>query len=358
MALELVDLALDHLQEALDSVDDSEGEGSEQLWRLAEIHQAAWRAMPPDPAALARDLLDKEMEAQWDHFSGALDTYADLLGETGLAEYRRLAHEAWTTLRSHRNDARRSSLAGIIDRLAARDGDLDARIALRAADLSSAHDYLGLARLCLDGRRPDDALKWAQEGCWRFEDRPDQRLEVFTAELLRQRGCAAEAGELLWRVFERAPSLELVRQLKAQGDETAALERVLSVLRDRARAASDWRSREAAGLLVQVLIDEGRLAEAHAAAAANGCSDSVLEALAKASEPSLPALALEVYERLVEARVADASRSGYEAARRLVGRMGELRRRGGADHAQAAYVQNLMTRHRLKRSFVKMLQDG
>jgi hypothetical protein len=52
----------------------------------------------PDPLRLARDLFAREMEDDYGAFDGALALYADVLGEAGQTEYRRLAAEAWEKL--------------------------------------------------------------------------------------------------------------------------------------------------------------------------------------------------------------------------------------------------------------------
>jgi hypothetical protein len=65
------------------------------LGRARDIHLAAVREVRPEPMRLARDLFAREMADEYGTFAGAVALYADVLGETGLAEYHRLAAEAW-----------------------------------------------------------------------------------------------------------------------------------------------------------------------------------------------------------------------------------------------------------------------
>ena len=96
-----------------------------------------------------------------------------------------------------------------------RDGDVVARIALRAKDLSSPWSYLQLAEFCAEQGREDEALRWAEEGIWIFEDgRPDERLVLFAAGLLSKAGRKADAEAHVRRVFEKAPSLHLYIRLR------------------------------------------------------------------------------------------------------------------------------------------------
>ena len=192
LALRLLDNFFACMGQALQSVDDSNGHGGRLLTRGAELHLKACRAACPEPIALARDLFRRETEGEWGTFHGASRTYRDLLGTAGLAEYRRLAEVAWADIKPLRGGARRVRedrsamhypLQSILESFAARDGDIDAMIAIRAKDLSSAYAYLHIAKLCADQARVADALKWAEEGLWQFEDDPDERLVAFASDL-------------------------------------------------------------------------------------------------------------------------------------------------------------------------------
>ena len=82
----------------MDHVDDSDGEMGGILGRLGDLHLAACEVARPDPVLLAGRLFAWELGGQWDVFTGAVLTYADVLGETGLAEYRRRAEVEWATV--------------------------------------------------------------------------------------------------------------------------------------------------------------------------------------------------------------------------------------------------------------------
>ena len=101
-----------------------------------------------------------------------------------------------------------------------------------------------------------------------------------------------------------------------------------------------------AGLLVETLARERRLAAAWAAARRHGCPEGTWLALAEASDGDMPGEALAVYERLVERQAGLASKHGYAAARRLVAGMGSLRARHGEGAAHRADVEALLARHR------------
>ncbi len=319
----------------------------------------------------ARQLFARETDSHWDFFNGASKTYADVLGDAGLAEYRRLANNAWQTIKPRRAGGRqtydqessaRDSLAAILEGFAVRDGDVDARIAIRSKDLSTAYDYLGIAQLCLDQGRREDGLKWAEEGLWQFEDNPDQRLVFFTADLYRRIGRKQDAGQLLWQTFERLPSIELFQRLKSAAGPgkvavDAVVDRAVALLRaklDKTEAKARWSSpRE---LLLQVLMSEKRLMEAWQVVRDHGCSDPLRMDLARASEQSHPDEALSTYTHGIERLASLGGQGNYEEASKLIGRMQSIRRRLGTDADQATFFADFTIRHKAKRNLMKLLQ--
>jgi uncharacterized Zn finger protein len=355
LALKLVERGIDRIERAIGSIDDSDGHCGGLLQRAGEIHLAAARAVGPEPVQFARDLFARELESDFDTFDGAARLYADVLGKEGLAEYRRLAVKAWEKIpqRSggagddHEFSSGHYRLTNMLDVFAERDGDVDARIALRARDLSSPWRYLELAEFCLAQGRKDEALRRAEEGMWIFEDRPDERLVLFAAGLLSKAGRKTEAVAHLWRFFEKKPSRELYARLRKLGGDTAR-ERAVRFLETRLDAMQPARRDGTAEFLVRILVSEKNFAAAWAAARTYKVAILVKEDLARASEAAHPREALEVYAERVEQLVRN---SGYAEAAKLIARMARLRNAA----EQSAYVADLKMRHVRKRNFMKLL---
>lgn len=88
----LSECAADLAEGALGFIDDSDGGMSLVAEQLRELHLTACEQARPQPITLARNLFERERHGgDLEVFYGALETYADVLGEVGLAEYRRLA---------------------------------------------------------------------------------------------------------------------------------------------------------------------------------------------------------------------------------------------------------------------------
>lgn len=355
VAFKLAERAIDRIVKAVGSVDDSDGHCGGLLERARDIHLEAAQAARPDAVALARNLFARQMADGYDAFHAAVAIYADVLGEEGLNEYRRLATKAWEKLPSRRagreqdevsDDYRR--LIGILDFFAERVGDVEVRIALRAKDLSSPWQYLQLAEFCREHGREQEALRRAEEGLWIFEDdRPDERLLLFTVGLLVKAGRKNDAEAHLWRAFEKRPSYELYERLgKIAGK--AGSERAIECLKGRLgkKTRSNWDY--PADLLVRILAHEKMYDAAWAAVRQHQASSGAKQELARASEMTHPREALEAYAARAEELI---DGDGYAEAVQLIGRMARLRDAG----EQSAYLAALKLRHGRKRNLMKLL---
>lgn len=362
LALELADRAIDRIAHAFEQIDDSDGHCGTLLVRARDIHLDAARVTRPEPLQLARNLFAREMVDDFGTFDGTVGLYADVLGETGLAEYHRLADEAWEKSTpaaggrgqqevSEEVSVDRHQLMRILDFFAERAGDVDTRIALRANDLSSPWSYLQLAEFCLSQGRDDAALRHAEEGLWIFEDgHQDQDLVLFVAERLSKAGRKQDAEAHLWRVFEKAPTLELYMQLRELGGD-AARERVVAFLERKPPKGSHPGWHNPADLLVQIWMHEKMFDAAWTAARKPGVAVGCKEELAEASEATHPREALEVYAERVVGFVNIGSNSGYAQAAELIAHMATLR----GKKEQADYVLTLKARFDRKRNFMKLL---
>jgi len=359
LLLKLAERAIDRIERAVEDIDDSDGHCTELLHRARDIHLAAARAASPQPVQLARQLFDREMDGEYETFAGAAALYADVFGEEGLAEYRRLASEAWEKLPARTGQIRAhqeppegyDQLKAILDFFAEQDGNVEARIALRAKDLSSPWSYLQLAEFCLSQGRGEEALRRAEEGLWIFEDgRPDERLVFFAADLLSKAGRESDAEAHLQRAFEKAPSLALYARCRELGGE-AARERAVTFLGARLSGAKRTAWDQPADLLIRILAQEKMYDAAWAAVRGHGSSIGVREELAQASEATHPREAVDAYAARVERLAKSGDNPAYAEVAKLIARLGTLQ----SAAEQTAYVADIKVRFGRKRNLIKLL---
>jgi uncharacterized Zn finger protein len=219
--IELCEDAISLIETALNSVDDSNGEVGGVLEAFQELHLEACERSRPDPIALAERLFQAELDSGFGSFANAVETYASILGDAGLARYRDLAETMWQEFPTLTpNDAgewnyQRRKLQRILESLATARGDLEALVDIKRRDLSHSRTYLDIAQLYLQDGQGDRALEWAESGLKAF-DRPDERLQDFVVDEYLQRSRSEEAMDLVWQGFTQSVTLRGYQKLKLQ----------------------------------------------------------------------------------------------------------------------------------------------
>jgi len=377
-ALELTEHALRRVEALCGEVDDSDGGITVALDELQEIHHAAASAAKPDPEPFAERLFATEMSSDLGVFHGAAERYAAILGQRGLARYRALVEAEWQRLPARRPgddedwSPRRFHLTAMMEALARERGDLDALIAVKSRDLSTARRFLEIATLCREAKRPDDALAWAERGHRAFAKTPhaSARLVEFLADEYHRRRRHDDALALIWAEFDRHPHLAAYQALKAHADRVrprrvwpAWRERALQRLREdfaretkRAISAprDPWSSRPDHSRLVEIFLWEGDAAAAWREAQSGGCFDRLWLALARAREKAHPTDALPIFQRLAEAQIALKNNAAYSEAVKLLTRARTAFRRLKRDADWQTYLTRLRTEHRRCRNFLAL----
>jgi uncharacterized Zn finger protein len=374
--IRLVDYAIRRCEKALGHVDDSNGEVGSLLERLAEMHHRACARVRPNPAKLAKTLFRWEIESEFGTFHGAAETYADLLGEEGLAEYHKLANERWQALPALKPgedrrsfDPDRFRITSIMESLARASGDIDQLVAVMSKDLACSYQYLRIAGVLQEADRADEALDWAQKGLAVFTDRPDSRLEDFVADQLHQRGEHDQAMALIWAQFARQPELGTYQHLydHAQCFEAWSTWRskALDLIEQRVGAAmrqpagNEWGRAVTAdhSLIVEIYLWEGDVETAWREAQLGGCSNRLWMRLAEQREPDHPADVLPIYQRQIEPIVSQTNKQAYREATDLMLKIQQLMHRLDAVDRFAEYLAEVRATHKRKRNFMAMLDQ-
>lgn len=374
----LAEHGLAEVEECVQYLDDSDGWLVGLLDRLQDLHLEACVQARPDPVALAERLFEAEMEATFDVFRGAVEVYADVLGEAGLAAYRRLAEAEWArvpALKPGDGDSDRYGwryrIKTVMEALARTEGGVDALVAVKSRDLSLPYGFLEIARLYRDAGQPDLALDWAERGWRAFADkRPDERLRSFLAECYQDRGRIDEAMTLVWEAFVGRPDLDSYRRLESHGRRAgewpAWRDKALAAIRERpvekSRAPTDgWtlvsdRSQDSS-LLVEIFLHEGDPDAAWREAEAGGCSQILWLELAKRREKTHPEDAVGVYQKHIARLLRNTGNSIYAEAVRFLHRIEAILVRAGRQAAFRDLVGEMRLQHKRKRNLMKML-DG
>jgi SWIM zinc finger len=143
-AIALLEHAYGQANAAIQWIDDSDGYLTTIAADIGEFHLAACEAARPDPAELARRLVDLELTSELDAFHRAAATYAGVLGTVGLAEYRRLIEPDCnrSTADSDRSSSGNYEIREAMIGVAIASGDPDELIRVRSRSLQLPDDYL------------------------------------------------------------------------------------------------------------------------------------------------------------------------------------------------------------------------
>jgi uncharacterized Zn finger protein len=340
---------------------------------LEEIHHEACKRSEPDPKSLAKRLFEWELGGDYDTFFDAVNTYADVLGERGLAEYTRLAEEEWAGVPALGPDrenrpryyGKRERLAEIMEALAQRSGDVEALVAIKSKDLSSAFSYLEIARIYKQAGDDEKALEWAEEGAWVFtaEGHPD--LRRFLAEEYCDRGRHEKAIDLIWAEFIEQPCLPSYQRLRAYASRAGAWEHWRARALDFAREDIARKKRESKGYslllpvdqssLVEILLWEGNVEDAWREAREGGCSEELWLELATRREEEHPEDSLAVYQERIEPLINRTNNKAYEEACGLLVRARDLMQSLDREAEFDEYLDLLRMEYKRKRNFMKLL---
>lgn len=375
--IELAEYALSQIEDSLGYVDDSDGHMGGCIHELQELHHRACLQAKPDAAILARCLFEWEMRSEWEFFGGAAVAYADVLGETGLAEYRRLAEAEWShvpALGPGENDSdsygRRFRITSLMEALARQSGDVEALVEVKRRNLSRPYAYFQIAEVYRAAGRQDEALDWAEQGWKIFSTERDWRLGEFLADEYHRRGRHDEALQLIWARFTESPRLENYQELQTHARKAGRSswprwrERALAHIREsiagrkkqKGRQKAYWHWREADhSELVRIFLWEERYDEAWQEACAGGCTDDLWMKLAASREQEHPQDALSIYRERIAPLVELTNNSAYEQAVELLSKIGKLMERLGRETEFDDYLASLRVEFKRKRNFIKLL---
>jgi uncharacterized Zn finger protein len=345
------------LTDAFDHVDDSSGLVGQAAFEVLETHLRACEAAPPEPVSLASYVADLLLGNEHG-LAPELGDYADLLGDRGSAAVRERAAAAYA------KDPKNWQARSLMETIARADGDVDAVVAIYAADLTnSGWTHLLIARELDAAGRDREALDWAERGL-REAEQPDYRLVDYLADRYAAVGRKEDVLRLRrdrFRTERTLANYQLLRQAAAEcGEWAAERESALAMLRDDARRLR-FRIPWAWGggpVLIDALLDDGDLDAAWMAAEeTEATTGDQWVRLANALANTRPADALAAYLRVVESlkqltgndiyqRIANLL-LGARACHESLGTTAEFRR----------YVAALRADQKRKRNLIKILDQ-
>jgi hypothetical protein len=338
-AVELTEYALKAVERAMGSIDDSDGYMGAILEGWQDLHLQACLQTRPDPKELAQRLFQWELGSEWGVFSGAAETYTDILGDQGLAQYRKLAEAEWAKVPplgpgqdNSQRYTERFRITKMMETLARQSGDVEELVTVKARDLSLAYDFLKIAEIYVQAGKPETALEWAE-----YTDSP--RLTQFE----KLKAHANRGGR--WREWRK----------KAFDHLRGTLATAMSNARNDRWA---WARAIDRSEIVRILLWEDNIEAAWQEAREGGCSADLWLELAARREKDHPENALPIYQRQVERVLDKKNIDAYREAVRLLRKVQNLMERLGRKRDFPHLLDNVRAEHRAKRNFMKLLAQA
>jgi len=372
MLVGLAEYAIERVENALEQIDDSNGEVGGVVATLGDLHLNACELAKPEPKALAERLFHLETTSSFGICSFGAATYRDALGEDGLRRYRELAEAEWVKIKPRQSndayDSHRYLITRIMESLARESGDVEELVAIKSRDLSSSYQYLIIAEIWAKAGQDDKALDWAERGLQAFPKATDNRLRDFLVAAYLQRQRNDEALQLTWVQFEERASLEQYKKLHAVAEQLdiwpeqreRALARIGNIIADQAAFTTRWKPKPSIpdySLRVEIALWENDLDAAWTAVHAGSCAQGLLVALAGKLASARPNDALILYKRVIPSIVDQTNNTAYADAVMLIRQIGEIMNAQKRNREFGDYLAELHVRFKPKRNFIKLLNE-
>jgi uncharacterized Zn finger protein len=341
----LCETAMNWLDASIEKVDDSDGQGTELMGRVADLHLLACEQARPDPAVLGARLFSLEMKSSYSQWEHSAERYAHLLGECGLATFREAALKEWAKVPTRTISGDRGKgesyygITGIMQSLAEQSGDVEQLVAVLERDLTFAGQYERIAVAYREAGNHEKALHWAERGIAIYPGREGAALRRLVADEYRRQERHGDALRILWTDFRAEPSVHAYKILedfaRAADDWDDWRERAIAHIRRTLatngsgpeQALQRWIPARGHSLLVEVFLHEQNIEQAWQEAQAGGCIDALWLQLAALREQDRPADAAAVYLRLGDESVTRTSDGRYELGIALLERAAALMHR-------------------------------
>jgi uncharacterized Zn finger protein len=336
---ELLERAVDLLEEVFDTQNVYGGELLDELGRVESMHLAACLAGSPDPVRLAEWLIGKALTSGWCDFERSVGDYAPALGDQGLIR----CHELLAAPAVQRHLGYKLSEA--LESLARAEGGTDAVVAFLAQHASNSQDIAKIAGVLIADGRDDDALLWIGRGLRDYRPVSQRLLDLAL-------GCHERAGRddlalrTRWEMFTHSPDLHTYLALTKQAGPDKATWSAQATAHLRAET-------HLAPVLTDVLLHEGDTAGAWEIFGATGgaLGHDLRMRVVNARAVTHPQDVIPIYRELAETNVSRASRPGYQDAIQHLRVVRTMSERAGTIDDFTAYLDRLRADHPGKKAF-------
>lgn len=372
--LVLVDYALQRIDKALETIDDSGGFRYASVEILNELHIKILNEIDWPAEKMANYLLEIYNASDNDLYPDIPGSYVPALGEEGLKYFNAELQVQWDELPplvdkiTSEYDWETKSLyrrlQGPLLVAAEFRGDIDCLIQLKVKTVVNSRDCIEISKLCLSYDRLPEAIDWWQKAeSWQKSrrDRGDRRESFSEQEvaILCYQKKYSEALQIRWAEYQQIPNMHSYDNLI----EMAELAKDTSNWYDRAVDYLKTRFAQNPNPYLVSLIAELHLKEQHpelalAQAKQHKLHPETLVEIIRANKEKVIEI-LPIYLRLAEYEVERTKNSAYRRAIILLKEAGELTKNNEQHHKiWFQGVRQLHIKYKVKRNFKGWLEEA
>lgn len=350
-AAELVEAAVEQFAEVV-----HEGRGAParlallRAW-LRRLHMMVCSQAQGAPEALAQRVFDLQRRTGNAIGARVERDYSGALGERGLAIYRRLVLDHWAHSIQSANPSPETWMIRIVERWAAQEGGLAARVDVLRAIAPNAVISRRIARLYQREGLDEAAIEWAERAIHLMPELAEGEIFDLLLSSYARRGEVDKTLDLLGARLKVRPDPERYREC----EQLASAHGWGEQWRERALAILSCVPGSDRSMVVSLLLAIGNVDDAWREASEGGCADELWVELARRRERADPEEALRIYRRQVERCLGRKNNYAYEEAIGLMRGIRRLQRRLGRAEDFAAYLDEVRAGHRGQRNFINLL---
>lgn len=364
--LKLVDYALQRINRALETIDDSGGFRYYAVDTLQSIHINACTRLEWPEQKIAGYLLDIVFGEHRDLYPEIPSSYTDALGDSGLAAFNQSLQAKWDALPPLKQGADFDEklpylqLQRMLEQQASLSNDSQAIIRLKEKTATDLYDFQRLAEHCLEIGDYDAVEKWLKKCRHASERDYHLKTERLQLSLSIAKELWPEALEQQWQLYNKTQDLEdylaLLKLAQKIGDNQNWQEQAIQLLKKKSQPAPRWAS-SSTDKLLEIYLHHKAYKEALTTVKKQEANPSLLLKLAwKISDQ--PADAFPLFQRVIESQVTQSNNDAYHHAIKIMQEM--------AGKLQTSQQQQLMTellaqmrqKYRAKRNFIKWLNEA